>query len=283
MRCTLACAPPAPLPLPSSPGTGKTSLCRALAHKLSIALGGRFPSSQLIEINAHSLFSKCAGAGGGGCFLFRRSTAPSSPLSLARRWFSESGKLVTRLFEHISELADDGGIAGGCTWAAARQSCCATHLVPLTVASCLPLLTRALPPLPAGGRGRVAHGRALRRCLWIRALGRQCVAVVPSDAPLPLSPRLALPPLRSPRCERSSDGYRRPACPQVSRRSGAAPSLLKPCYAAHHQPGTCSSSRRPTSRAPSTSPSSTAQMSSSSSARRPRARATTFSRPSSLS
>ncbi|CAN0118354.1 unnamed protein product [Ectocarpus sp. 12 AP-2014] len=62
------------------PGTGKTSLCKALAHKLSIRLGGRYSTGQLLEINAHSLFSK---------------------------WFSESGKLVQRLFEHILELADD--------------------------------------------------------------------------------------------------------------------------------------------------------------------------------
>eukprot|EP00752_Nemacystus_decipiens_P012914 g11429.t1 len=62
------------------PGTGKTSLCKALAHKLTIRLGDRYSSGQLLEINAHSLFSK---------------------------WFSESGKLVQRLFEHILELADD--------------------------------------------------------------------------------------------------------------------------------------------------------------------------------
>jgi hypothetical protein len=40
------------------PGTGKTSLCKALAQKLSIRLGRRYPSAQLIEINAHSLFSR---------------------------------------------------------------------------------------------------------------------------------------------------------------------------------------------------------------------------------
>lgn len=62
------------------PGTGKTSLCKALAHKLAVRLGERYPAAQLIEINAHSLFS---------------------------RWFSESGKLVARLFAHITELVDD--------------------------------------------------------------------------------------------------------------------------------------------------------------------------------
>ncbi|CAN0249516.1 unnamed protein product, partial [Ectocarpus fasciculatus] len=40
------------------PGTGKTSLCKALAHKLSIRLGDRYSTGQLLEINAHSLFSK---------------------------------------------------------------------------------------------------------------------------------------------------------------------------------------------------------------------------------
>jgi hypothetical protein len=63
-------------------GTGKTSICRALAHKLAIRHADRFPAAQLIEINAHSLFS---------------------------RWFSESGKLVARLFGHIRELAEDEG------------------------------------------------------------------------------------------------------------------------------------------------------------------------------
>ncbi|KAG8572263.1 hypothetical protein GDO81_011996, partial [Engystomops pustulosus] len=62
------------------PGTGKTSLCKALAQKLSIRLASRYRYGQLIEINSHSLFSK---------------------------WFSESGKLVTKMFQKIQELIDD--------------------------------------------------------------------------------------------------------------------------------------------------------------------------------
>ncbi|KIK65474.1 hypothetical protein GYMLUDRAFT_38946 [Collybiopsis luxurians FD-317 M1] len=62
------------------PGTGKTSLCRALAQKLSIRFSDRYSHARLLEINSHSLFSK---------------------------WFSESGKLVQRLFSSISELADE--------------------------------------------------------------------------------------------------------------------------------------------------------------------------------
>jgi DNA polymerase III delta prime subunit len=62
------------------PGTGKTSLCKALAQKLSIRHKNAYPSSSLVEVNAHSLFS---------------------------RWFSESGKLVSRLFEKIGDLCDD--------------------------------------------------------------------------------------------------------------------------------------------------------------------------------
>ncbi|ESS64729.1 ATPase protein [Trypanosoma cruzi Dm28c] len=61
------------------PGTGKTSLCKALAQKLSIRLNDMFPFAQLVEINAHSLFS---------------------------RWFSESGKQVMLLFKQIHEIAD---------------------------------------------------------------------------------------------------------------------------------------------------------------------------------
>ncbi|VDK48496.1 unnamed protein product [Anisakis simplex] len=62
------------------PGTGKTSLCKGLAQKLSIRLNKRYKQSVFVEINSHSLFSK---------------------------WFSESGKLVQKMFDHIEELADD--------------------------------------------------------------------------------------------------------------------------------------------------------------------------------
>ncbi|XP_069700266.1 pachytene checkpoint protein 2 homolog [Periplaneta americana] len=62
------------------PGTGKTSLCKALAQKLAIRLGHRYTHGELIEINSHSLFSK---------------------------WFSESGKLVMKMFAKIQEYIED--------------------------------------------------------------------------------------------------------------------------------------------------------------------------------
>ena len=62
------------------PGTGKTSLCKALAQKLSIKLSDRYRSTHLVEINSHSLFSK---------------------------WFSESGKLVQKMFNEIKRLMED--------------------------------------------------------------------------------------------------------------------------------------------------------------------------------
>ncbi|XP_039592184.1 pachytene checkpoint protein 2 homolog [Polypterus senegalus] len=62
------------------PGTGKTSLCKALSQKLSIRFSERYRYGQFVEINSHSLFSK---------------------------WFSESGKLVTKMFQKIQELIDD--------------------------------------------------------------------------------------------------------------------------------------------------------------------------------
>ncbi|KAK3750322.1 hypothetical protein RRG08_010426 [Elysia crispata] len=62
------------------PGTGKTSLCKALAQKLSIRFSDRYTHGQLVEINSHSLFSK---------------------------WFSESGKLVMKMFQKIQELIED--------------------------------------------------------------------------------------------------------------------------------------------------------------------------------
>lgn len=63
------------------PGTGKTSLCRALAQKLSIRLSHKYNHARLLEINAHSLFSK---------------------------WFSESGKLVQSLFGSVMEMIEEG-------------------------------------------------------------------------------------------------------------------------------------------------------------------------------
>ncbi|XP_043796939.1 pachytene checkpoint protein 2 homolog [Apis laboriosa] len=62
------------------PGTGKTSLCKALAQKIIIRLGKRFTHAEFIEINSHSLFSK---------------------------WFSESGKLVMKLFNEIKNLLEN--------------------------------------------------------------------------------------------------------------------------------------------------------------------------------
>ncbi|XP_058115995.1 pachytene checkpoint protein 2 homolog [Anopheles ziemanni] len=62
------------------PGTGKTSLCKAIAQKLSIRLNEHYTHSHLVEINSHSLFS---------------------------RWFSESGRLVKKVFGEITDLLQD--------------------------------------------------------------------------------------------------------------------------------------------------------------------------------
>lgn len=49
-------------------------------YSLFLVLPFRYTSSQLVEVNAHSLFSK---------------------------WFSESGKLVSKLFQAITELVEE--------------------------------------------------------------------------------------------------------------------------------------------------------------------------------
>eukprot|EP00954_Amorphochlora_amoebiformis_P013476 1058607-Amorphochlora_amoeboformis.AAC.1 len=51
----------------------------ALAQKLSIRLSKTFPKAIFMEINAHSLFSK---------------------------WFSESGKLVMKLFDKVHAMVE---------------------------------------------------------------------------------------------------------------------------------------------------------------------------------
>uniref|UniRef100_A0A914X7M8 AAA+ ATPase domain-containing protein n=1 Tax=Plectus sambesii TaxID=2011161 RepID=A0A914X7M8_9BILA len=62
------------------PGTGKTTLCKALAQRLAVRMNGRYRNAIFVEINSHSLFSK---------------------------WFSESGKLVAKMFEQVCELLED--------------------------------------------------------------------------------------------------------------------------------------------------------------------------------
>lgn len=70
------------------PGTGKTSLCRALAHKLAIRMRHRFPGgATLLDVRAHSLFSK---------------------------WFSTSGKLVSALFQMVRDMVQDDPTALVC-------------------------------------------------------------------------------------------------------------------------------------------------------------------------
>lgn len=60
-------------------GTGKTSLCRALAQKLSIRLGHQYPRSELIELDAQSLY---------------------------RKFFSEHGKHVGKVFGAIEAILE---------------------------------------------------------------------------------------------------------------------------------------------------------------------------------
>jgi len=61
------------------PGSGKTSLIMALAQKLSTRLGSQFSEGRLIEISSQSMHS---------------------------RWFGQSGKLVSRMFDEIHAMAE---------------------------------------------------------------------------------------------------------------------------------------------------------------------------------
>lgn len=61
------------------PGSGKTTLCRALAQKLRIRLGNTYQNGILLELNPPALFSK---------------------------YFGESGKIVDQVFERVQSFAD---------------------------------------------------------------------------------------------------------------------------------------------------------------------------------
>ncbi|EHH26370.1 hypothetical protein EGK_16323 [Macaca mulatta] len=96
------------------PGTGKTSLCKALAQKLTIRLSSRYRYGQLIEINSHSLFSKwfserCELRGSdkvmSQVILMSEELCPSHLASAHPS--GESGKLVTKMFQKIQDLIDD--------------------------------------------------------------------------------------------------------------------------------------------------------------------------------
>jgi len=62
------------------PGSGKSTLCRALAQKLSIRLGDVFANTVLVEINTNQMLSK---------------------------YFGESGKLISATFDQIQTMAQD--------------------------------------------------------------------------------------------------------------------------------------------------------------------------------
>ncbi|OQO07316.1 hypothetical protein B0A48_07013 [Cryoendolithus antarcticus] len=63
------------------PGSGKSTLCRALAQKMAIRLGEKFAAADLVEINANAMLSK---------------------------YFGESGKLIESTFDGVMERAKDG-------------------------------------------------------------------------------------------------------------------------------------------------------------------------------
>ncbi|CAD5216333.1 unnamed protein product [Bursaphelenchus xylophilus] len=62
------------------PGSGKTSLCKGLAQRIASRYQETYKRSIFVEVNSHSLFSK---------------------------WFSESGKLVQKLFDQVAEIAEE--------------------------------------------------------------------------------------------------------------------------------------------------------------------------------
>ncbi|KAJ3330118.1 Pachytene checkpoint protein 2, partial [Kappamyces sp. JEL0680] len=61
-------------------GTGKTTLCKALAQKITIRLKKRYKRGILVEIHSHSIFSK---------------------------FFAESAKMLLKMFQELHLLLDD--------------------------------------------------------------------------------------------------------------------------------------------------------------------------------
>lgn len=62
------------------PGSGKSTLCRALAQKLSIRLGTAFTKAMFVEVNTNSMLSK---------------------------YFGESGKQISSVFEQVCLMCQD--------------------------------------------------------------------------------------------------------------------------------------------------------------------------------
>jgi hypothetical protein len=60
------------------PGSGKSTLCRALAQKLSIRLSRIFSKAMLVQVNTNTMLSK---------------------------YFGESGRLISQLFDRVVDLA----------------------------------------------------------------------------------------------------------------------------------------------------------------------------------
>jgi len=71
------------------PGTGKTSLCKALAHKLAIRLSARYPQSQLLEVRA------------------RAPNLPPGPRSATGRAASVAGERALALLEVVLRERQD--------------------------------------------------------------------------------------------------------------------------------------------------------------------------------
>ena len=123
-----------------SSGTGKTTICKALAQKVYIRNCERYSSGVLLEVNSHSLFSKWFSESGKNFLFFSSHFTRSYSLHASIGMICHSGravprvfcishnysylrvfcisynysyfrvgKLVMKLFDHIHEIAEVGG------------------------------------------------------------------------------------------------------------------------------------------------------------------------------
>ncbi|RKO97355.1 hypothetical protein CXG81DRAFT_3073, partial [Caulochytrium protostelioides] len=86
------------------PGTGKTSLCRALAHKLACRAAPTYPHAQLVELRAQQLLSK---------YFSESGTRVAQAFAAIRARLAAPGAFVIVVIDEVESVAAQRRSGGG--------------------------------------------------------------------------------------------------------------------------------------------------------------------------